>query len=85
MHDGACACVNDATLSTRRLQPCLSEQQCRHVEHESQLDPACQGPALLRCFLQFIVLLSVEGKEERDQIKEREEESLSFGGVSFFK
>lgn len=61
---GACACINDAVLSTRRLQPCLSEQQCRHVEHKSQLAGAGQGPVLLWCFLQFIVLLCAEGEEQ---------------------
>lgn len=65
---GACARVNDATLSTRRLQPCLSEQQCRHVEHKSQLAGAWQGPVLLCCFLQFIVLLSAEAYEERGKL-----------------
>lgn len=64
---GACARVNGAMLSTRRLQPCLSEQQCRHVEHGSQLAGAWQGPVLLCCFLQFVALLSAEGKEERSE------------------
>lgn len=60
---GACAHVNDAMLSARRLQPCLSEQQCRHVEHESQLARVCQGPVLLCCVLQSTMLLTAEGKK----------------------
>ena len=57
------ASVNDATLSARRLQLCLSEQQCRHVEHGSRLAGAWQGPVLLCCFLQLVVLLmSAEGE-----------------------
>ena len=62
---GDCARVNDATLSTRRLQPCLSEQQCRRVEHDSQLAGAWRGPVLLRRFLQLTELLCAEGKEEQ--------------------
>lgn len=65
---GACAHVNDAMLSAWRLQPCLSEQQCRHVEHESQLAGAWQGPGLLCCLLRSTVLLSAEGKEERGEL-----------------
>lgn len=42
---GARARVNDATLSARRLQPCLSEQQCCRVEHGSQLAGAWRGLA----------------------------------------
>lgn len=72
---GPCARVNDVMLSTWRLQLCLSKQQCRRVEHESQLAAAWQGLAFLCCFLQFIVLLSVEGKEEWSKITEKEEES----------
>lgn len=53
--------VNDATVSTRRLQLCLSEQQCRHVEHESRLAGACQGPVLLFP----VALSSAEGKKMR--------------------
>lgn len=79
---GACASVNGATLSTRRLQLCLSEQQCHHVEHESQLAGAWQGLALIRCFLQFVVLLSAVGKEKRGK---RVRGIKKFGGVSFFK
>lgn len=79
---GACASVNGATLSTRRLQLCLSEQQCHHVEHESQLAGAWQGPALIRCFLQFVVLFSAVGKEKRGK---RVRGIKKFGGVSFFK
>lgn len=63
---GACACVNDTMLSAQRLQPCLSEQQCRRVEHESQLARAWQGSVLLRWFLRFIVLLYTEEQEERN-------------------
>lgn len=66
---GACACVNDTMLSAQRLQPCLSEQQCRHVEHESQLARAWQGSVLLCCFL------CTEEKEETEQILDREKES----------
>lgn len=63
---GACVCVNDTVLSAQRLQPRLSEQQCRHVEHDSQLAGAWRGSALLRRFLRFIELLYTEEKEERD-------------------
>lgn len=61
---GARVCVNDTVLSAQRLQPRLSEQQCRHVEHDSQLAGAWRGSALLRRFLRFIELLYTE--EERD-------------------
>lgn len=46
---GACARVNYTVPPSRRLQPCLSEQQCRRVEHGSQLARAWRGSALLRC------------------------------------
>lgn len=72
---GACARVNDTLLSAQRLQPCLSEQQCRHVEHESQLARARQGSVLLCCFLCFIVFLCTEEKEERKLIPDGEKES----------
>lgn len=62
-------------LSTRRLQPCLSEQQCRHVEHDSQLAGAWRGPVLLRRFLTLMELLCAQGKEER---------TGKFLGVFFF-
>ena len=69
---GRCARVNDAMLSTRRLQPCLSEQQCRCVEHESQLAAAWRGPSFSCCFLQFTELLFAKGKEEMSEITEKE-------------
>lgn len=62
-------------LSTRRLQPCLSEQQCRRVEHDSQLAGAWRGPVLLRRFLTLMELLCAQGKEER---------TGKFLGVFFF-
>lgn len=65
---GPCARVNDAMLSTRRLQLRLSKQQCGHVEHESQLAAAWRGPAFSRCFLQFAELLFRKGKEEKSEI-----------------
>lgn len=78
---GARACVNDTMLSARRHQPCLPEQQCRRVEHESQLARAWQGSVLLRCFLRLIVLLCTEGKEERNGLKT---ERKRVSGIFFF-
>lgn len=61
---GACACVNDTTPSALRLRPCLSEQQCRRVEHESQLARAWQGSLMMFPVVRRAALWRKRGKEK---------------------
>lgn len=59
---GACARVNYTVPPSRRLQPCLSEQQCRRVEHGSQL----AGPGgALRSYAAFLRPAAPHGKQRK--------------------